>query len=612
MAFYINKDHQSFVADQNQFFQDKSKLIVEMNKLLDLNSNKFICVTRPRRFGKSMAINMLNAYYSKGSDANTIFSNLAVKDYKYVVSKDQNQKILNVVTADQLEKYNNDPSVTIRDYTDYLNKYDVINIDFNSVSSRYLYYVEQIKSKNQNRKANKLKYDDLINFLLKEIINELRDEYPQIISKDLIYDLPQTLKILHEHKKCKFIFLIDEWDVIFRDPPFCNQKRIKEKYVKFLSSLFKDSNTMEIISLAYITGILPIQKFYSESSLNNFIEYSMLNPGNLVKFYGFTKEEVQSLCTKYNKDYEQMSEWYDGYLINGTHIYNPYSVSNCLLSGIYKCYWTQTSASSIAFDYIFSVKKVKEGKERAGSTVDLRAIQQELIALMSGKRVVVDLNSFDGNPQSIKTKAHLYSFLINLGYLTYELSATKTLDSCSIKIPNKEIKIALQNALLENETSSNRDPIVHRLIEASHDLFNAMVREHDAVKVAHIVQEFHNNAVEFIAINEFNDESALRYTIQTLMLFSISKLYHYEKEVVTGKGFADLMYIPNDLDNLQTPPLIIELKRNSSSKRAIDQIKERDYKQRIRLMTNNPILYVGINYDATTKEHDCDLELELN
>lgn len=625
----VNEDQQNFLNYIDPDYQDKSLLILETNKLLNNNNSKFICVTRPRRFGKSLAVAMLNAYYSKGANTKELFSKLKVSQYSLVSTIDPKKDFLpdlqatkDVVKNDQFEKYKLKQESRKReiyrseDFTEHLNKYDVIKFEFNSVIAQYnsfkkdLFLLEEAKALYQELVINnpeitlpqvtsKLTNFSIFDYLKYSIIKELRTLYPNLISSSHLIDLPNVLKIIAEKNNSKFIFLIDEWDVIFRDPPYNTDQNIKNEYVNFLRSLFKDEQLLTIIALVYITGILPIQRYYSESSLNNFREYSMLDTGELSSYFGFLKSEVKALCKQYKRSFNEITHWYDGYYIENNHLYNPYSVITSLRSNKCKNYWIKTSASSLAFDYIFG--------NAYNSSPTFLDIQNDFVNMMLGEEITADLDSFDGNPFNIHSKEQLYTLLVCLGYLTIKPPANnKSHKNCVIKIPNLEIADALRKEMINHKDDTNANGSIKRLFDLSNGMYKAITETQDQELVANIVQDFHNDSVENVSFKEYNDESALRFTIQTLLLFATADRYRVEKESASGLGFVDLIYLPinNEL------PIIIEFKLDHSADQAIEQIKERDYMQRIKkLAKHDQACIVGIAYSSKTKKHQCKIEI---
>ena len=270
MGIYLNPGNEEFQKALNsKIYVDKTMLISEMNQNLN-TEHQNICVSRPRRFGKSMTANMLVAYYSKGCDSKNMFA-----DYK--------------IAQDESFEAN-------------LNKYNVLHVNM-------LDFLNRAQT-----------VDGMIDYLQKRLLWDIRREYGDVDCFDR-EDLIDVLENIYSQKKQKFIIIIDEWDCIFRKYP--GDDEAQKKYLDFLRLWMKDK---PYIALAYMTGILPIKKYGEHSALNMFDEYSMTNQRELAEFTGFTETEVQSLCMSYGMSYDRMKQWYDGYDLKGIQIYNPRSV----------------------------------------------------------------------------------------------------------------------------------------------------------------------------------------------------------------------------------------------------------------------------------------------
>ena len=277
MGIYLNPGNIDFQQALNsKIYVDKSMLIEYANSVI-YTEQKFICVSRPRRFGKSMAANMLTAYYSRGCDSKEMFSQLKI------------------AKADSFEKY--------------LNKYNVIHINMVNFMNR----------------GNSI--DEALNYLSRRILHELKKEYSDVKCFDWA-DMISVLGEIFDTKKIPFIFVIDEWDCVFRVHK--SDSDSQTKYLNFLRNLLKDQS---YVALAYMTGILPIKKYGEHSAINAFYEYSMIDAEPISEFTGFTKSEVKELCIKYDKPFTEMKRWYDGYNLNGISIYNPKSVVESILRG---------------------------------------------------------------------------------------------------------------------------------------------------------------------------------------------------------------------------------------------------------------------------------------
>lgn len=287
MGFYFNPSNEKFaIALNSEIYIDKTGLILYTNKVI-ATEQRFICVSRPRRFGKSMAANMLAAYYSRGCDSRKLFEQCSISRHK--------------------------------NYDKYRNKYDVIMLniqDFVSKTSDIETMLERIRQL---------------------VIRELKRAYPLADYFDE-NDLTQCMQDIYEQSGCPFILIIDEWDCILREHKLNFQAQ--KQYLDFLRELLKDKG---YIHLVYMTGILPVKKYGTHSALNMFDEFSMTNPGPLAEFAGFTPEETQILCIRYGMDYEEAKRWYDGYHFgNGIDIYSPRSVVNAMLNRQFDNYWNQT------------------------------------------------------------------------------------------------------------------------------------------------------------------------------------------------------------------------------------------------------------------------------
>ena len=297
MGTYVNPGTRNMEIDiDDEFYVDKSMLISLLNDKVE-SDDRFLCVSRPRRFGKTMAANMIAAYYSKGCDSHEVFSSL---------------------------KISKDPT-----FEENINKYTVIQLDMNDVITR----------------KGTLTVPLFINSL---VIPELKAEYPSVTLKDGV-SLSKAIMDIYSSTGDQFVFIIDEYDVIIRDQEYSSEI---SGYLAFLVSLFKNSTVSPAIALSYLTGIMPIIKDKTQSGLNNFKEYTMISPKNMAPFMGFTEEEVKDLSLKVGMDYEEVKHWYDGYNLKGLAIYSPKSVITAITKKRCSDYWSQTSSYEAVTDYI--------------------------------------------------------------------------------------------------------------------------------------------------------------------------------------------------------------------------------------------------------------------
>ena len=294
MGRFVNPDSSAFqVALNSKIYVDKTGLISYTNSVLD-TTNAYICNSRPRRFGKSYAANMLAAYYSKGTDSEKMFSGLAI-------------------------------SRSI-DFKKHLNQYDVIHIDIQ-------WFLANCND------ANKV-----VAFITKSVLDELRDLYPEVLTQDT-GTIPDALSRVKERTGQKFVVIIDEWDVIIRDGSMT--EAIQDEYLNFLRGMFKGVEPTKYIQLAYLTGILPIKKEKTQSAVNNLDEFTMLQADELAPYIGFTEEEVKELCGEYGRDFDKVKKWYDGYLLNGYQVYNPKAVVSVMTKGKFRSYWSKTGSYEV-------------------------------------------------------------------------------------------------------------------------------------------------------------------------------------------------------------------------------------------------------------------------
>ena len=377
MSLYLNQGNFAFECSLNsEIFVDKSMIIKKTNSLLKTN-DRFMCVTRPRRFGKTMILSMLNAYYSKGCDSKKIFRGLKIE---------------------------NDES-----YSKYLNKHNVFLIDMAELYT-------SLNDKNMFVKK------------LKEFIYcDLKEEYSQLNLNYNLDDgtfLSNSLKKINSKLNERFIFLIDEWDVIYREEK--ENSSLCKEYTEFLRNLFKSYSVSNCIDLVYMTGILPIRRYNTESTLNMFKEYDMLYSRGLESYFGFTTEEVKKLCSKYHRNFDEIKSWYDGYNLNGTELYNPKSVVEAVSSGDCLNYWTKTSALESVTMYM---------------NYDKGGLKDSITQMLLGEKISVNVSKFDNDMTKITSKDSALTVLIHLGYLAYD----EKLKSCYI--PNYEIRLQFENGI---------------------------------------------------------------------------------------------------------------------------------------------------------------------
>lgn len=420
-----------------------------LNRVVGTNAN-CISVSHARRFGKSHAAGMIDAYYSRGCDSSDLF------------------KDTEIATKDSYQKY--------------LNQYNVIHID---VSSFWDVYKENI---------------------IEKIQEYIYDELERVYGSQL-------------------------------------------DYTKMISS-----------------------------ALNNFREYTMLKSKQITRYFGFTEEEVKNLCDIYRMDFESVKAWYNGYLIDGLHMYNPNSVVQAMLDHDFDYYWKNTSSFESINTFI---------------TMNYEGLKDDVLAMLAGEKVRVNVNTFQNDLTTVASKDDALTALIHLGYLGYDA------DKKSAYVPNYEVAAAFELALQTGAWSE-----VAKSISKCDELLDATL-DGNADKVAELVELAHET---YTSIIKYNDEKSLSCVL-TMAYFTASAYYNIVREFPSGKGYADLVFIPRANAGTR-PAMIVELKYNKSADSAIQQIKERRYQGALSGY-GDKILLVGINYSDDAKKlkkHTCIIE----
>ena len=521
MGIYLNPNNALLrQARKSEIFIDKSMMIAEVNKLVD-TENKFVCVSRPRRFGKSMMGSMLAAYYSKGCDSRELFKDLKIAQHK--------------------------------SFEEYLNKLNVIKFDLNAM-------FRMVDDKG-----------DMIRFLTKLVVKEMRKAFADA---EIDEDDSIALAMMKAYAATgeTFVIIIDEYDVLVREQ--VNAKFFDE-YLDFLNGLFKNADLSPAISLAYLTGILPIVRDKIQSKLNLFTEYSMTDAGRLTEFVGFTAEETKGLCEQYGMDYEECKRWYDGYDMGEIkEIFSPRSVVSAMERKRFGSYWTQTGSYEALKLYIL---------------MNFEGMRDDVIKMMGGGKVPVEVDSYLNTMTDFHGKDDVFTYLIHLGYLAYDR------ENHLCYIPNEEIR---KQWVISVQYEEDYAPII-KLVNDSKQLLEATLNK-DEEAVANALTEAHIRVTNPLT---YNNEASFQSAIG-LAYFYANLKYTVIKELPTGKGYADLALIPY-VPNI--PAMIIELKNNKSAESAISQIKEKKYDDLLEHYRGD-LLFVGINYDPDTKEHQCKIE----
>ena len=521
MGVYFNPNNESFTQARNSMvYVDKTGLIEILNQRLS-TEDKCIAVSHARRFGKSHAAGMVDAYYSLGCDSTKLF---------------EDTKLANNA-----------------DWKKHMNRYNVIHLDISSV------------------------WDFHKEDLIESIHDRVCDDFRKIYGEELRYekDLYLLIQEIYAKTGIPFVIIIDEWDCVIRNS---TDTELVHKYLQFLHSLFKSEESKAFLALAYITGILPIKKIKDESALNNFDEYTMLKSNPITEYYGFTEDEVKDLCEKYEMDYDAVKAWYNGYLIDGMHMYNPNSVSMAIKRKDFDSYWKNTSSFASINTFI---------------TMNYEGLKDDIMTMLSGGKVMVETDAFQNDLSEIHSKDDAITALIHLGYLGYDA------DRKSAYVPNYEVAKAFQMALKTGEWSE-----ISKAISRCDELLMATI-DGNADKVAEIIELAHET---YTSVLTYNDENSLSCVL-TMAYFTAPGYYNIIREMPSGKGFADFVFIPRANAGYR-PAMVVELKYNQSADTAIKQIKEKRYQGALSDYRDR-ILLVGINYDAEGKDkkhHTCVIE----
>lgn len=341
------------------YFVDKTLMLRELFPYVSAG-NRHICITRPRRFGKTIMANMISSFFQKASDSSDVFDSLTISQ--------------------------------VDDYRRYKNQYNVIRIDFSKMPRNcdsYTQYIERIEAL---------------------LIEDVKEAFPQvkINEADAVGDILESVFV-----QCgeKFIFVLDEWDFIFhRD--FINEID-KEKYVAFLSNLLKDR---PYVVLSYMTGILPIAKYSSGSELNMFAEFTMVNSPMFGEYFGFTDDEVDDLYRRYivecDRQHKEKSvtrkglrDWYNGYYTkSGERVYNPRSVVFALQFNNLANYWTSSGPYDEIYYYIRN---------------NISDVRDDLALMISGESVTAKIQEYAATSMNLSTRDEIYSAMVVYGFLSY-------------------------------------------------------------------------------------------------------------------------------------------------------------------------------------------------
>ena len=538
MGLYVNPGNSLFrVSLNSKIYVDKSPMITHLNDLMGTDE-RFVCMSRARRFGKTMMTNLMTAYYSKNCNSRELFENLKLSEQE--------------------------------GWDRYLNSTNVIRIDLQG-------FYSDAEDKSQTLK------------ILQEcVVCELREQFPSL-NIQTSSSIAKAISTIYKELNETFIIIIDEYDVLIRDKSA--PESLRNEYIDFLNALFKSNTTQEAISLAYLTGILPIYREIVQSKLNNFTEYTMLNPEQFAPYFGFTENEVQNLCLENNADYDICQRMYDGYIFQKPyqmpvqpnndsettiHIFNPNSVVKAVTRRKYENYWVATSALEAITLYI---------------DANIAGIQDDIKVLLKGEKdIEINVLRYNNNVERFATKDEIFTYLIHLGYLAYD----PINQTCHI--PNGEIR----NAWLSIMSDAKGFEPIQQMLETSRKLIES-TENCDSNAVAKALDDSHADISSPIT---YNRESSMQSAI-LMAYFYARKDYLVFSELTSGSGYADVVLVPSVP---RKPVIIIELKKDGNPATAIEQIKTRNYAHAFRYHPGHTAVLVGVTYDAESKQHKCLIE----
>lgn len=356
MGIYINPGNKGFEKICRGDYIDKTGLIELMNHRIG-SSDSLVCISRPRRFGKSFAAKMLSAYYDCSCDSHGLF------DDKEIAGT--------------------------QDYARHLNQYNVICLDITGFIS--------------DMKRKKKPLDLVPDMIVETIQNELKSMDPALAEEKNLNDC--IIQYVERHGGRQFIFIIDEWDAMIREAK--EDEAAQQAYLNLLRGWFKNTNfTPRAVAAAYMTGILPIKKDGSQSAISDFEEYSMIKPRQFGKYVGFTEMEVQKLCRERCVSFQSMKRWYDGYYFKDVgSVYNPNSVMKAIRNDDFDSYWTETSAAEGLMDYI---------------SQDYNGLSKTIAELIGGVDVKINTTGFANDLKTFRGKDDVLTLLVHFGYLSYD------------------------------------------------------------------------------------------------------------------------------------------------------------------------------------------------
>ena len=461
MGIYVNSKNAYALYKKETakpYFVDKTVLLKELFPLVEEGSH-YLCITRPRRFGKTVMANMVASFFSKGHRANDVFQNLQIYQDK--------------------------------DYEKYLNKYTVIHIMFNDLPrncNSYKQYIDRIEE---------------------TLIKDLKKEYPDMPIDDQNAVWDTLLEIYAEKQDINIVFVFDEWDFIFHQKFVTEDDKLS--YLQFLRNLLKDR---PYIALVYMTGILPIAKYSSGSELNMFAEFTMTTEQRFSEYFGFTDEEVDGLYLRYIENCastkmvtrEDLREWYDGYHTRkGERLYNPRSIVLSLSNNNTGNYWTSSGPYDEIFYYIEN---------------NIADVREDLALMVSGIPVPAKIQEYAATSMNLQTRDEIFSAMVVYGFLTYEngkvMIPNKELMNKFADMLKKEAslgyvyRLAKESDRMLRATLAGDTETMAEILELAHDTEIPLLSYNDETELTAVVNLVYLSARDNYRV-EREDKSGVGY-----------------------------------------------------------------------------------------------------
>ncbi|WP_288174402.1 AAA family ATPase [Sporofaciens musculi] len=538
---------------RTRFFIDKSLMIAELISAVSIDGQKYVCITRPRRFGKSVMADMVAAFFGRTADGAPIFEGLNI-----LSDRKEGRTDGDTSTPAQF-------GIDKEQVRECMNRYPVVYIDFSEIPERCSCF------------------DEYITRILEGLKEDLSSAYPEIVSdtSKAVWDI---MTEIFQKTRQRFVFVFDEWDAAFHMPFISEGDR--QEFLRLLKALLKDKAYIEF---AYMTGVLPIAKYSSGSEINMFKEYSMAASELYGEYFGFLEKEVDRLFEIYIQttripkiSRDDLRFWYDGYYTAvGERLYNPRSVVCALTDNQLKSYWTGSGPYEECYYYIKN---------------NVKDIRDDLVLMVSGEGVKARIQEYAATAARLDTKDQIYSAMVVYGLLTYEDGSGR------VFIPNKELMDRFDELLLSKESLG----YVYSLARQSEKMLAATLAG-DTKTMAQILEFAHDTESPILSYNHETELSAL----VNLVYLSARDEYRVEREDKAGKGYVDFIFYPQ---HRRGDALILELKVDGKPEEAIRQIRDKRYVLRFQgKLGEKPkfegrVLAVGISYDRRTKKHSCRVE----